>query len=188
MIIVNGRGGLSRVGAGDAPGVLDEAAFERDWCGEEQGVEGGAVEALADVGAGADEQQRGTAGYTRCDRFDDSLAFTSFHAAAQDDDVLAARGGEMFGECVDVVDPGGEDENVRASLMGVEYVCDDLFQALFVGDECAVDFSDSTGLARVGVAVVGEPGWVHVEYPVGRGCVAAGWQVVGCGCVDGVGV
>ncbi|WP_232535190.1 hypothetical protein [Nocardia terpenica] len=75
------------------------------------------------------------------------MAFTGFHAAAQDDDVVAACGGEVFGECVDVVDPGGEDENVGARLMGVEYICDDLFQALFVGDECAVDLGDSTGLA-----------------------------------------
>ena len=39
---------LARSGPQDSSDVLDESAFERDRCGEEQGVEGRTVEALSD--------------------------------------------------------------------------------------------------------------------------------------------
>jgi hypothetical protein len=42
--------------------MLDEPAFEGDGCGEEESVEGGAVEAFADVGAGGDDEQRPRSG------------------------------------------------------------------------------------------------------------------------------
>ena len=49
VVVVDFGGGFAGVGAQDPPGVLDQASFERDRRGEEQGVQGGAVEALADL-------------------------------------------------------------------------------------------------------------------------------------------
>jgi hypothetical protein len=57
VVVVDLGGGLARVGPQDAPRVLDEASFECDRRGEEQGVQGRAVEALADVGPGGYGQQ-----------------------------------------------------------------------------------------------------------------------------------
>lgn len=58
MVVVDLGGGLAGVRAEDPAGVLDEAAFEGDRRGQEEGVKRGAVEAFADVGAGGDGQQR----------------------------------------------------------------------------------------------------------------------------------
>src|SRR5712691_12469847 len=57
VVIVDLGGGLARVGAQDPAGVLDEAAFEGQRCGEEEGVQGRAVEAFSDVGPGSDDKQ-----------------------------------------------------------------------------------------------------------------------------------
>jgi hypothetical protein len=57
VVVVNLGGGLAGVGAQDPAGVLDEAAFECDRRGEEQGVEGWAVEAFANIGTGGDHEQ-----------------------------------------------------------------------------------------------------------------------------------
>jgi hypothetical protein len=57
------RGVLAGIGAQDAAGVLDEPSLERDRRGEEQGVEGGAVEALSGIRAGGNGQQRRGAGF-----------------------------------------------------------------------------------------------------------------------------
>jgi hypothetical protein len=46
------------VGAHEATGVLDEAVLEGDREGEEEGVELWAVEALAEVLAGGDDDER----------------------------------------------------------------------------------------------------------------------------------
>src|SRR3954447_14907007 len=50
-------GGLAGERAEDPAGVLHESALEGDRCGEEEGVERGAVEALAYVRTGGDDQQ-----------------------------------------------------------------------------------------------------------------------------------
>ena len=55
VVVVYLDGGLAGVGPQDSSDVLDEAAFERDGCGEEEGVECRAVEALANVGAGRND-------------------------------------------------------------------------------------------------------------------------------------
>jgi hypothetical protein len=55
-VVVDFGGGLAGVGPQDTAGVLYEPAFEGDGCGEEEGVDCGAVEAFADVGAGGDDQ------------------------------------------------------------------------------------------------------------------------------------
>ena len=49
--------GFAGVGAQYPPGILDQAPFKRDRRGEEQGVQGGAVEAFPDVGPGGHRQQ-----------------------------------------------------------------------------------------------------------------------------------
>jgi hypothetical protein len=51
-------GFLAEVGTEDAPGELDKASFPPDRGGEEQGVQGRAIETLAYVGAGGHDRQR----------------------------------------------------------------------------------------------------------------------------------
>ena len=51
-------GFLAGVRPEDSSDVLDKVSFPPDRGGEEQGVQGGAVEALADLGAGGHDQQR----------------------------------------------------------------------------------------------------------------------------------
>lgn len=58
MVVVDLCGGLARVGAQDPADPLDDAAFVSDRRGEEQGVEGRAVEALPDVRPSGDDHQR----------------------------------------------------------------------------------------------------------------------------------
>jgi hypothetical protein len=48
VVVMDGGGGLASVCPRDASDVLNEAVLEGDGGGEEQGVECGAVEALAD--------------------------------------------------------------------------------------------------------------------------------------------
>jgi hypothetical protein len=62
VVVVDFGGGLPVVGAEDAPGVLDEPALAGDGRGEEEGVEGGSVEAFTGVRAGRDREQRWPAG------------------------------------------------------------------------------------------------------------------------------
>jgi hypothetical protein len=105
VVVVNLGGGLAGVGAQDPAGVLDEAAFEGDWRGEEQSVESWAVEALADVGPGGDHEQRWPvrlglqAGEGGCACF-------GAHAAAQDHWV-ASTVAESAGELLEVASPLG---------------------------------------------------------------------------------
>src|SRR6266567_7458091 len=58
VVVVELCGFLAGVGAEDAPGVLDEASFPPDRGGEEQGVQGRAVEAFPSVGPGGDDEER----------------------------------------------------------------------------------------------------------------------------------
>jgi hypothetical protein len=58
VIVVDFGGVLARVGAQDPSGALDEPSFPPNRGGEEQGVQGGAVEALARVRPGRDDEQR----------------------------------------------------------------------------------------------------------------------------------
>ena len=63
VVVVDGGGVFSGAGSGDAADVLNAAAFEGDGGGEEQGVEGGAIEAFTDERAGAEgDQERGRSG------------------------------------------------------------------------------------------------------------------------------
>jgi len=56
VVVVYFDGGLAGVGPHDSADVLDEASFEGDGCGEEQGVECRAVEPFAEVGAGSEAE------------------------------------------------------------------------------------------------------------------------------------
>lgn len=58
VVVVCLGGGLAGMGAQDAAGLLDQPSFEGDGCGEEEGVQDGAVEALADEPSGCYYQQR----------------------------------------------------------------------------------------------------------------------------------
>ena len=57
-VVVDADARFPVVGSHEATGVLDEPAFERDGEGEEEGVELGAVEALSEVLAGRDHDER----------------------------------------------------------------------------------------------------------------------------------
>lgn len=57
VVVVDLCCGLPGAGPQDPACVLDEPAFEGDGGGEEQGVQGRAVEPFADVGAGGDGEQ-----------------------------------------------------------------------------------------------------------------------------------
>jgi len=109
VVVVNLGGGFPGVGPQDASGVLDESAVEGDGGGEEQGVQRGAVEAFADVGAdGADERRSRGAGL---EAGEGSGAGFGTHPAAQDHRVVSAvvKG---VGEPVEVGGPLSEDEAV----------------------------------------------------------------------------
>jgi hypothetical protein len=54
VVVADFGGGFAVMGPQDAPGVLDEASFLGDGCGEEQGVQCGAVESFPGVRAGGD--------------------------------------------------------------------------------------------------------------------------------------
>lgn len=58
MVAVHFGGVLAGVGAQDPAGVLHQPALERDGGGEDEGVQGGAVEAFTGVRAGRHDQQR----------------------------------------------------------------------------------------------------------------------------------
>ena len=89
MVVVHGCGDLRGIGAGDAADVLHEAVLEGDRRGQEQGVEGGAVEAFPDERAGADDQEWIRIGRVVGELVGDLAAFASLHAAAEDGDGLS---------------------------------------------------------------------------------------------------
>src|SRR2546423_7168674 len=57
-VVVDFGRGLVLVGAQDPAYVLGQAALVGDWCGEEQGIQGRAVEAFPGVRAGGHDQER----------------------------------------------------------------------------------------------------------------------------------
>ena len=105
VVVVDLGGGLAGVGAQDPAGVLDEAAFECDWRGEEQGVQDRAVEALTDVGAGGDYKQRWSVSFG-LQAQEGSCACFGTHAAAQDHR-FASVVAKSAGEPVEVTGPLG---------------------------------------------------------------------------------
>ena len=161
MVVVDLGGGLAGVRAQDPPGVLDEAPFERDRRGEEQGVQGRAVEALADVGAGGHDQQWRPAGLG-LEPGEGGGAGLGAHAAAQDDRSCPCVA-QSCGEPLEVGGPLGEHQAVPPAGQGLGDVGDDLGGACVVGDQVPVDRGHPAGSGRVGVAGVAEPGGVHAE-------------------------
>src|SRR3954469_15552112 len=106
-------GGLAGERAEDAAGVLHESALERDRCGEEERVERWAVEALAHVRTGGDDQQWRSVGLRhepgeRCRPGLRALAATP-------DDGLVAPLAEFSDKPVQVGGPLGEHEAVPAT-------------------------------------------------------------------------
>jgi hypothetical protein len=60
LVVVDLGSGLAGVGAQDPTCVLHQTSFERDRRGQEERVQSGTVEALADVRAGGHGKQRWT--------------------------------------------------------------------------------------------------------------------------------
>ena len=61
VVVVNLGGRLARKSARHPADVLHDSAAARDQKGQEQAVEGGKIEAFAEVGAGGEQQDRGVA-------------------------------------------------------------------------------------------------------------------------------
>ena len=57
---------------------------------------------------------------------------------------------------VEMVDPGGQNQNVGASFGRAKNVMNDLVEAVFISNESAVDLRHSTWGAGIGVAGVPE--------------------------------
>jgi hypothetical protein len=57
VVVVNLDDFFAGVGPKDPPDVLDQTALEGDRCGEEHGVERGAVESLPYIRTGSNDQQ-----------------------------------------------------------------------------------------------------------------------------------
>jgi hypothetical protein len=107
VVVVNLGRLLAGMGTKDTPGVLDEASFPPDRGGEEQGVQGRAVEALARIGSGGHDQQR-RAARLHLQAGQGRGADLSAQPAAQHDRVVAHRL-QCLGQVVQVRDPLGED-------------------------------------------------------------------------------
>jgi hypothetical protein len=133
VVVVNFGGGLPVAGAEDAPGVLDKPALVGDWRGEEEGVEGGAVEALPGVRAGRDREQRRPAGPGLQPRQGGGPLFSA-HATLEHDRVMA-RLAQHSGECLQVGGLAGQHEAVPALGEGDADVGGDLPVAVLVGDQ-----------------------------------------------------
>jgi hypothetical protein len=149
VVVVDLGGGLAGVGSEDPAGILDEPAFEGDRCDEEEGVESGAVEAFANVGAGGDDKQRRPVGRVLQPGVGGGVGFGA-RAAAQDDRVVSSLG-KCLRECLEVVGALGEHEAVPTVLQGSGDVRDDLIGSGGVGGEVAVDGSDAARSGRIKV-------------------------------------
>lgn len=146
----------------DSSCVLDQVSLERDRCGEQEGVQRGAVESFADERAGGDDQQRLPA--CGVEAGEGVAAGDGVHTAAQHDGIERSLL-ELVGEALDVRYPLSEQQAVPAPCQrGGGHVVDDLSEAGVVGDKIAVDGRHTTGFRRVGVPDVAIRGVVHVEY------------------------
>src|SRR5262249_588592 len=161
VVVVPSRGGLGGVWPGDAPDVLDESVLERDWGGEEQRVQGRAVESLADERAGADDQQGPGFGGVVGELLRDLAALARLHLAAQYNDWHAGVA-ESFGDCVEVIDPCGEYKDVGAVGVSGDDVGDELLEPGFIGDQGSVDLGHSAWRTGIGLPGVAELGGMHV--------------------------
>ena len=154
MVIVDLRSGLTGICTQDPPGVLDESAFEGERCGEEQGVQGGTVEAFADVRAGGDDKEApsGRVGLEpgQCGR-----ASFGAHAAAEHNRVVAQLA-EHGDQTVKVTQPLSQHEAVPASGECIRDVTNDLGRPDRIGGEVVVDRGDPAWGGRVGLSRVTE--------------------------------
>src|SRR6266516_5273292 len=162
VVVVDFSGALAGIGAQDPADVLDEAALECDRRGQEQGVEGWAVEALADVWAGGDHQQRRPvrvglqAGEGGCACF-------GAHATPQDHRVMAAIA-QSAGELVEVAGPLGQHQAMPATGERLSDISRHLGGPGLVGAQVSIDGCDSARGGRVGFTGVGELREVHPEH------------------------
>lgn len=154
VVEVENRGG-GRGAAGDAADLLDDVAFECDWGGEDERVEGREIDALAgDLGHGdEDETGRGGEGFAG-----GAAVFRVLRAVEGEDrdrQVGVVASEECF-ECGDVLAALDQDEDVHAAGGGAGDGLGDEGVAGWVGGECVVE----VGPVEVGL-VVGELGGLY---------------------------
>jgi hypothetical protein len=135
--------------------------------GEEQGVEGRAVEPFPGIRAGGDDQQR-RAAWPGCQARDRRIPAPGAHAAAEDDRVVTGLL-EILSELAQIRDPLGEHHAVAASGQGGGDVGGDLAVAAVVVGQVAVDHSHPARCPRVGVTVVAVAGLVQEQDGDGPG-------------------
>ena len=156
---------LSRPGAKDAPGVLDDATLERDRCGQKHGVQSRAVESFADVGSCRHDQQGCRIVCVRGKPLHRLGSLASLQPAGEHDGVQALLLEEVR-DAVDVRRPLRENQAVALTVQGCDHVRDDLFDTRRVGDQVPVDGGHAPGRLGVGVTDIPETGRVEVEHPV----------------------
>ena len=154
VVEVENRGGGCGA-AGDAADLLDDVAFERDWGGEDEGVESREVHALAgDLGHG-DEYEAGRGGECFAGGAAVFCVLRAVEGEDGDREIGVVAGEECF-ECGDVLAALDEDEDVHAAGGGAGDGLGDEGVAGWVGGECVVE----VGPVEVGL-VVGELGGLH---------------------------
>jgi len=97
-----------------------------------------------------------------CELPGDVQALARFHSPAQHG-CFASGIAEPAGDRIQVVYPGGKDEDVCALAVCRQHVGDDLVEAILVGDERAVDLGYPARRGGIGVAGVAEPGRVDMQ-------------------------
>lgn len=136
MVVVDFGDVFAGCGAYHSSGVLDEQAVEGDRGSEEQGVECGGVEALADERRGADDQDA-VAGLRVGEAVHHRPTLGGAHSSLQDERFVSAQP-KHGREDVHLGDSSGEYQAVPSAAEGCREVCDDLGVALLIGDEGAV--------------------------------------------------
>ena len=167
MVVVDLGRSLAVVGAEDAAGVLDKPSLPGDGCGEEEGVQRGAVEPFPAYGPVATASRGGPPGWgwSRASAAARALApMPPRRMTGQDDGVVAYRA-QRVGELVQVRGPVSEDEAVPALGQRSRHVGDDLSGPLLVCDQAPlVNEGDAARRGRAGISGVAVPGRVEAEY------------------------
>ncbi len=179
-VVVDLSRGLVLMRAQDPADVLGQAALIGDRRGEEQGIQGRAVEAFASVGAGGHDQERWPAGLWLQAGLRRGAALGA-HPAAEDNRAMPGLA-QPTGEPFQLAGPIGEDQAVAVLAKCGKDVQDDLPGALLIGGQVPVDGRHAARARRIGVTVVPVRGRVHVQHGGGP---AGAHQCVLAGCVAG---
>src|SRR5690242_19211677 len=132
-VVVDFGRGLVLMRAKDPAYVLGQAALIGDRRGEEQGIQGWAVEAFASVRAGGHGQERWPAGL-RLQAGQRRCAAFGTHPAAENNRVVPGLA-QQVGEFFQMAGPVGEDQAVTVLAERGEDIPDDLPGALLISGQ-----------------------------------------------------